>query len=65
MVSLFKDEQAYIPKEVTAFFHIEDMKPGSSRKIDLLCGNKTYAAEISLDLLKTRGNHNGRYGSIY
>jgi hypothetical protein len=47
--SIFRYEQAYIPKEITAFFHVEDLKPGSSKKIDLLHSNKSYAAEISVD----------------
>lgn len=36
-------------KEITAFFHIEDLKSGSSKKAELLYGDKSYAAEISVD----------------
>jgi hypothetical protein len=48
--SIFKYGQVCISKEITIFFHVEGLKPGSSKKIELLHGPKSYAAEISVDI---------------
>lgn len=42
--------QTGIPKEMTTFFHVENLEPGSRKKIELLHNNKSYAAEISMDI---------------